>query len=161
MVIIVLLFIAGILLLCVIAGFQGAPWAPSRSAELAPFLEAAKLAPGITFCDIGCGDGKTLIAAAKSGATVIGVEINPLFWLIAKLRTRHLPNAHVHLGNLWSFSLQDVDVVMVFLMPRFMPRLADKFRRELKPGAQVISYVFEIPGRKPVQSSPTTYRYRY
>ena len=124
-------------------------------------MEAAKVGPDTTYCDLGCGTGTTLLLAARAGATVIGVERNPFLWAIAKFRLRRVANARVLLGDLWTYDVSHTDVVMAFLMPKFMARLDDKLTRELRPGTRVISYVFEIPGRRPIKKSLSAYLYRY
>ncbi len=83
------------------------------------------------------------------GATVIGYEINPFMWLIAWLRHFGNRSIKVRLGNFWRFDLSKADVVMTFLTPRYMQKLEGKLKKELKPGAVFISYVFVLPGLEP------------
>jgi len=158
---VLLLAAAAFASLFAIAGLSGAPWVPSRTAEVAQALARTQLGPGKTFCDLGCGTGTTLVIAARTGARVRGVELNPILWAIASLRLARTPNAHVHLGSFWRYNLSDVDVAFIFSMPRFMDRIGAKFQRELRPGAQAVSYTFEIPGRRPLWHSRTSYIYKY
>jgi len=143
-------------------GLLGAPWVPTRKIDVETVLEAASLQPNQLFIELGCGDGRLVVAAAKRGAKAIGYEINPLLWLVATLRTlRYYPRARIRLANFWSISLADADVVMAFLMPKFIPRLAAKTAHELKPGSRLISYIFKVNGRKPVKSSDHWFIYKY
>ena len=70
-------------------------------------------------------------------------------WLIAVLRTIRYPSAKIKLASFWRAPLSSADVVFVFLIPRFMARLEAKLKRELKPGARAVSYVFKLPNKKP------------
>lgn len=56
----------------------GAPYLPTLTPQVQAALELCKLQSGDTLLELGCGDGKVLIAAAERGATVIGYELNPL-----------------------------------------------------------------------------------
>ena len=145
-----------------IGGFVGAPWVPTRKPDIEAVLDAALLSHGQLFIELGCGDGRLVAAAAKRGARAVGYEINPLLWLLAVLRTiRYYPRARVRLANFWPVSLAKADVVMAFLMPKFMPKLAAKAKGELKPGTRLISYIFQIPGKKPVKKSDHWFVYKY
>jgi SAM-dependent methyltransferase len=128
-----------------ISGFMGAPWVPAYTRDIDAMLDDAKLRPGEHFVELGCGDGRLLIAAAHRGAYCTGYEINPLMWAVATIRTMRYPKVHVRFGNLWRVNLANADVVMAFLMPKFMPRLKTKVVHELHPDARCISYVFELP----------------
>jgi len=156
--VLVLLLLIGFL----IGGLMGAPWVPSRRIDVEAMLDAAKLNRGQRFVELGCGDGRLVAAAVKRGAYAIGYEINPLLWFIAMLRVARLyPRAQVRLANFWPRPLIEADVVMVFLMPKFMPRLAAKAKNELKPGARLISYVFEVPGKRPIIKTDHWLIYKY
>ncbi|UQZ36885.1 SAM-dependent methyltransferase [Paenibacillus sp. PK3_47] len=54
-------------------------------------------------------------------------------------------------GDIYSFSYQDADIILCYLFPAAMERLAAKFKRELLPGAVVISVCFSIPGMQPAR----------
>lgn len=145
-----LILLVGILLVFCFAGFSGAPWIPTRKKDLPSILDDAKLAKGQLLVELGSGDGRLLVAAAKRDAKVIGYEINPLLWLVSKLKLMGYTNAHVKLASLWKADLSGADVVVTFLVPRTMPKLATKLNKQLKPGATFISYAFDLPGKKPV-----------
>ena len=67
----------------------GIPWVPSNDIRIRLALELASLQPGETLVDLGCGDGRVLIAAARDfGAHAIGIEISALHCLVARLRVR-------------------------------------------------------------------------
>jgi len=146
---IVLLIITLLLLGFVVAGFMGAPWVPARKNDVELMLDDVKLKKNELFVELGCGDGRLISAAVKRGARAIGYEINPLLWLIAVLRNwRQFPMAKIKLGNFWAKDVSNADVVMAFLMPKFMKKLELKTNAEMKTGARLVSYIFKLPSKK-------------
>ena len=145
-----------------IGGLLGAPYVPIRRRDSHHLLDLANLHSGQTLIDLGSGDGQLLRLAASRGIRGIGYEINPVMVLISKLicwRYRRL--IKIHLANLWHIKLPPADAVYVFLMPRFMERLHSKFTSEITKPTRVISYVFEIPGLKPVKRGAGSNIYEY
>jgi SAM-dependent methyltransferase len=156
-----LLVSLGLLAGFLIGGLLGAPWVPARNSDVEAMLEAADLRANQLYVELGCGDGRLVVAAVKKGARAIGYEINPLLWLFAWMRCIRYSRAHIRLANFWPKPLNEADVVMAFLMPKFMPRLASKAKKELKPGARLISYIFQIPDKHPVKKTDHWYVYKY
>jgi len=108
--------------------------------------------------DLGYGYGRVLALAKSMGAaSVAGVEIDPIRWLICTARCR----CRVALGDMFKFDVSDADVVYIFQWPSVNARLAEKLRRELKPGAYVVSYMWEVPGLALVAHSPDLHVYIY
>ncbi|HUS26335.1 MAG TPA: methyltransferase domain-containing protein [Nevskiaceae bacterium] len=148
-----MLFVIFLLILIVlvgfgVSGFRGAVWVPTFGRDVEAMLDDVKLRPGELFVELGCGDGRMLVAAAKRGAKVVGYEINPVLWLVATVRTLRHRTVRVRLGDLWLQDLSQADVVMTFLMQRFMLRLETKLQKELHPGARFATYVFTLPNKK-------------
>lgn len=146
----ILLMTAVIIMLSfVYAGIVGAPWVPTRKKDIERFIKLANAESGQVFYDIGCGDGRLVIAAAKEGLDSRGLEISVLPFVLAKARQIILWRSlryKIMYKNLWNFDLHDADVVFVWLMPNAMPKLKQKFEKELRPGTKVISYVWPIDG---------------
>lgn len=129
--------------------YRFAPWAPTRRRDIARVVRYAALARGECFVELGCGDGRVLaaLAAAAPDARVIGVERSLVLVGIARLATAGTRNVQVVWGDLFSYDLSPADVVYCFGMPRALTgAVREKFLRELKPGARIISYAFAIPG---------------
>ncbi len=122
---------------------------PARSHDVKKLLPELKITPETQYIELGCGEGRVIREAAKAGAQAVGYELNPVLWAIAWLRCLPFPNAHVRLANFWSADLSGADIVMVFLVPRTMQRLAEIASRQMKPGSRLISYVFALPGHRP------------
>lgn len=104
---------------------------------------------GKTIVDLGSGDGRLLLLAAKKGVKkAIGLEINPLLVLYTILRSLLSPHRltiSCYWKNFWAYSLKDADVVFVYLLPWKMGALAKKLTKELKPGALIVSNSFIFP----------------
>ena len=132
----------------------GAPWVPAFRRDFDELFRLAKVGPETNFVDLGCGDGKVMLAAARAGATVTGYEINPLLWVIAWVRL--LPygrRAHVRLGSFWGRQLSQYDVIWLYLIDHHMPRMARTLERKARPDAIVISYMFSFPKIKPIHQT--------
>ncbi|MGA2574237.1 MAG: methyltransferase domain-containing protein [Candidatus Methanomethylicaceae archaeon] len=116
----------------------------------------AQVGPRDFFYDIGCGTGTVLTEAKKRGADVVGVEIEPLRWLICRLR---VSGARVILGDMFKVPLGNASVVFLFQYPNVNKRLKEKLGRELKPGTRVVSYAWKIDGWKPTMVVEDLYLY--
>ncbi len=109
-------------------------------------LDLAEIQPDELLYDLGCGDGRiSVIAARKYKAKVVGIEINPLLWLwcqivitIFGLRSR----VKVILGSFYNQDLSDAEVVACYLLPNTNKKLESKLLRELCPDTRVISNTF-------------------
>ena len=129
---------------------RGAPWAPTPWATVHEMLAVARVQPGDVVYDAGSGDGRVLIAAARRfGARAVGIEIDPLRYVWTRLLVMVLglrPQVCVIRGDLFYQDLSQADVVTVCLRPDTNHNLVSKLRREMRPGARVVSYSFAIPG---------------
>lgn len=147
---------------CFAAGaILGAPYLPVRQKDAEAALDLADVKAGQTVIDLGSGDGRLLIAAAKRGANAVGYEINPIMYIwsvIACIKFRK--QVKIHLRSYWSAKLPKADVIYVFLIDRYTNKLDAKLRAELKLSTKVVSYVFELP-RKSVKSTRNTHLYIY
>ena len=114
--------------------------------------------------DLGSGDGRLVLAAARQGQQLgldacIGIEMNPLLHYTALMRQwwfhlkRHGSNAtttiQFYRQDLWQTSLHDAAVVTLYAYPPMMHDLGQKLRRELPPGALVVSNQYPIPKWQP------------
>lgn len=150
-------------LLCFgLGAILGAPYLPIHGSDADKLLDLADVKPGQRLIDLGSGDGKLLVAAAKRGIHATGYEINPILWLISYLRLRpYRKLARVYCRNFWRVALPPADVIYVFLIERYMVKLDDKMNAEVHTPTKLISYVFQIPGRSPVRSNKNSYVYDY
>ena len=120
----------------------GAGYTPTPRRFVAEALAMVGLKKDEVFYDLGCGTGEALIEASKMCDHVHGVEIEPVRWLIARLRAR---NAQVRLGDLFRQDISDADVVFIFQYKgRINDRIARKIQNETRSGTRVISYGYPI-----------------
>ena len=129
----------------------GAMFATTHNSKIKKVLEAVTMLPGQVVYDLGCGDGRFLIAVVrKYKVKAIGFEINPWAYMLSKLKVRlwHT-NVLIHFKDFWKADLGSADIVFCYLFPDVMERLKEKLSQELKVGAKVISCNFEIPGWRP------------
>lgn len=148
---------------------SAAPWVPMRKRDTLRLLELLKLKPGQVLYDLGCGDGRVLVAAAKHyGVRAVGYEVALVPYLLAQLRrvSSGVPKLiQVRYQSFWQADLSPADAVACFLTPPAMRKLEPKLARELKPGASFATYVFALPNlvptaiSKPNQSQPAIYLY--
>ncbi len=116
-------------------------------------LDLAKLQQNEKLYDLGCGDGRLIILAAKDvGAVSTGIELRED--LIERARTEikrlNLENkVKIIHSSFFDVSISDADVVTLYLTSSANERLRPKLEAELKRGARVISHDFKVPGWKP------------
>lgn len=141
----------------------GAPYVPTLKRQRKTALDLLDLKPGQAFCDLGCGDGRLLMAAAQKGCRAIGYEINPVLAAIAWLRTRRYGGrVKVVCGNFWRANITDADAVFVFLIDRHMKRLDKYLNRQFKDKrVKVVSYAFKVPNKKIASEVNALYLYNY
>jgi SAM-dependent methyltransferase len=128
----------------------GAPWAPSSMKTVHKMLSMAEIGPDDLVYDLGCGDGRMIVTAARHyGARAVGIEIDPLRYLWCQALTAILglrDRVDVVYGNFFSQDLSDADVVICFLLQDTNLQLEPKLKRELKLGTRVVSNRFTFPG---------------
>jgi SAM-dependent methyltransferase len=129
------------------------PFVASVDEVVDTMLKTAEVTDKDTVYDLGCGDGRIVIAAAsKYGARGVGVDINPLR---IKESRRNARNAGVSkkvtfIGqDLLKTDLSQATVVVIYLDPKMNLRLRPKLLRELKPGTRVVSNSFDMGDWKP------------
>ena len=140
------------------------PWAPTPKENIKLILEEFSLPKNSIIHDLGCGDGRFLFEAEKSGLTPTGFELSLSPYLkcliLKKMRKSKIIAKR---KNFLNEDLSQADAVFVFLVSRVMHKVADKLKADLKPGTKVISYGFEIPGwelEKKLETKPSkTYIY--
>lgn len=140
----------------------GAPYLPTLRPQISAALELADLRDGQTLLELGCGDGKVLLAAARQGIKVIGYELNPLLAGLAWLRTRrYRKQVRVIWGDFWQKSWPDAEAIFVFLLPKYMPKLDKKISLDIARPVKLVSFAFTIPGRQPTGEKAGVYLYTY
>jgi cyclopropane fatty-acyl-phospholipid synthase-like methyltransferase len=103
--------------------------------------------------DLGCGDGRLIILAAKeTGAKATGIELREDLIERARTEIKRLNlegRVKVIQGNFFDVAISDADVITLYLTSSANERLRPKLEAELKRGARVVSHDFKVPGWKP------------
>ena len=127
-------------------------------------LATARLSSNDVVYDLGCGDGALLIAAAKLGARVVGVDIDPQR---IKEATENVRKAGVQdrvtliRGDIFdpAIKISEASVVTLYLLPSLNQKLAPRLKAELKPGSRIVSHAFTMgdswPAEKEEQADGT------
>ena len=155
-----------------IAGWQiyvtfiepGAIYYPTTDASVTEMLKLVKATPKDTLIDIGSGDGRILIAAARIGTKAIGYEINPLLVLKSRryIREAGLEKlATVYWKSFWKTDFSEATIVTVYLFPHLMTRLQKLIEKKAKHPIRVVANDYAFPNLKPVKTHKKVYLYKF
>lgn len=126
-------------------------WVPTPQLVTDKMLDVAKLTPQDFVVDLGSGDGRNIISAAKRGARGRGVEYNPNMVALSRRNAAQEGVADRALfveGDMFAADFSDATVLALFLLPDNLNRLRDKFLA-LKPGTRIVANTFWIDGWEP------------
>ena len=121
-------------------------------------LDLVKLTPQDYLMDLGSGDGRTVITAAKRGATAIGIEYNPEMVALSQKNAAAAgltSKATVMKADLFETDLSKATVISMFLLPSINMKLRPTILN-LKPGTRVVSNTFTMEDWDPDQTSSVT-----
>jgi SAM-dependent methyltransferase len=130
-------------------------WVPTSQALVNKMLDMAKVTPRDFVMDLGSGDGRTVIAAAKRGAHALGVEYNPGMVGLSKQNARAAgvsARAEFVKADLFQTDLSRATVITMFLLPDINLKLRPKLL-ELKPGTRVVSNTFTMAEWQPDETA--------
>jgi hypothetical protein len=129
-------------------------WVPTNQALVDKMLDLAKVTPQDVVMDLGSGDGRTVITAAKRGATGIGVEFNPDMVELSKKNAAAAgvtTKATFVKGDLFETDLSKATVITMFLLPSINMKLRPSILN-LKPGTRIATNTFTMEDWEPDQS---------
>jgi SAM-dependent methyltransferase len=123
------------------------PYVPTPPALVEKMLDLAEVGPADYLIDLGCGDGRIALAAARRGARALGVDIDPL-------RIQEAVNAARFAGmesrvlfrrqDLFRTPIYEASVITLYLLPRINLELRPRLLTELRPGSRVVSHAFHM-----------------
>ena len=153
-----LVVLAGIFLVLsglwlIVPALYGVPWVPTREKRIRKALQLVKLQPGETLYDLGAGDGRVLLIAAREfGVSAVGIEIGPVQCALGWLRIWFSGSRHkvrIRCANYYKSDVSNADVIFVYATSSQTSRLLPLLERQLRPGARVVSIAADFPDWQP------------
>jgi SAM-dependent methyltransferase len=132
---------------------QDVNFEPTPMPAVRALLELADVGPQDVVYDLGSGDGRIPITAAREfGARGVGIEVDPALVTRAQASAREAgveDRVEFRLGDMYAADVRSATVVTLFLHPGPNLKLREKLRSDLPAGARVVSYVWDMGGWKP------------
>jgi SAM-dependent methyltransferase len=123
-------------------------YVPTPPEVVDAMLDLARVGPGDVVYDLGSGDGRIPIEAARRhGATGVGIELDPRLVTLARkgaAKAGVASKVSFSKADIFKTNLSKASVVMLYLSPTTNLRLRDKLRRELAPGSRIVSHRFDM-----------------
>lgn len=147
-----LLFIL-ILLWILIPALYGLPPVSTKPERIRKALNLANLRPDETLYDLGAGDGRVLLIAARDfGANAVGIEVGPVqcVWIWLRAAASGFGNQiHVKWENFYKADLTEADVVFMYATSTEVRKLASHLEQRMKPGSRLVSISADFPEWEP------------
>ncbi|HLT28367.1 MAG TPA: class I SAM-dependent methyltransferase [Zeimonas sp.] len=121
-------------------------WVPTPQALVDRMLDLARLTPGDRLVDLGSGDGRTVITAAKRGAAAHGIEFNPDMVALARRQAQAegvSERATFEQGDIFRVDFSDATVVTLFLLPHLNLKLRP-ILLDMAPGTRIVSNTYDM-----------------
>jgi SAM-dependent methyltransferase len=128
------------------------PYVPTPPALVARMLDLAGVGPADYLIDLGCGDGRIAIAAARRGARALGVDLDPerVAQAVAAAEFAGLSDrVRFRREDLFRTAIYEASVIALYLLPAVNLRLRPRLLTELRPGARVVSHNFDMGEWRP------------
>jgi hypothetical protein len=126
-------------------------WVPTDEKLVEKMLDIAKITPQDFVMDLGSGDGRNIIGAAKRGARAVGVEYNPQMVELSRANAKKAgvaDRATFVEGDMYEADISKATALVLFLLPVNLEKLTPKFL-DMKPGTRIVDNTFAIPGWEP------------
>ncbi len=142
----------------------GAIYFPSKPTVVNQMLRLAQVGPKDTLIDLGSGDGRILIAAARLGTKTIGYEINP-FLVCRSRRYIHQAKldklAKVYWKSFWKADFNQATVISVYLFPHLMNRLQGLLEKKINHPIRLVANDYPFPQLAPSKRHHKIYLYYF
>jgi len=143
----------------------GAGWEPTSKILVRKMLEIAEVNSEDILYDLGSGDGRIIIEAARRyHANAVGIEADPLRYIWSKLMILlYGVNQKVKViwGNFFNKDINPATIVTLFLSSKANQQLKTKLQNDLKPGTRIVSYYWTFHGWQPVKEDKKDKIYMY
>lgn len=141
------------------------PYVPTPQEVVNKMLDMAKVKEGDMVYDLGCGDGRIVINAAKRGARGVGIDLNPQRISEAKANAKEAgveDRVQFMVGDLFKADFSKADVVTLYLLPSVNRALRPQLWKQLKVGTRVVSHDFDMgPEWPPERTEKVDYKTIY
>jgi cyclopropane fatty-acyl-phospholipid synthase-like methyltransferase len=131
------------------------PFVPTPMEVVDRMLELAEVKPGDVVYDLGSGDGRIVIRAAKRfGVSAVGIETDPELILVSWKKAAEEGVSHLvefRHGDALQADVSPATVVTLYMFPWFNEMMRPVFQKQLKPGSRIVSHDFGIEGWKPTK----------
>jgi len=114
-------------------------------------IDFADIKKNDVFYDLGSGDGRILVEAAKKGIKVVGIEKNRLLNWLARRSTKNFKNIKIIQANIFKQKINDASIIVAYLSQKITERLQKKIEKEVKKGTRIILIDHEFLNWKPVK----------
>ena len=133
-------------------------WIPTEDRVVTAMLRLANVTKNDVVYDLGCGDGRIVIAAAKLGARGVGVDIDPQRIDEANAAAKKAgvtDRVRFFVGDIFDPTLQikDATVVALFLLQSMNERLRPRLQKELRPGSRIVANSFTLGDAWPAEKT--------
>jgi len=128
------------------------PFVPTPHSLVEKMLDLAGVGASDYLIDLGCGDGRIAVAAARRGARALGVDLDPLRIEEARAAARIAgleARVRFRRQDLFATPIWDADVIALYLLPRINLALRPRLLTELRPGARIVSHAFDMGDWRP------------
>jgi hypothetical protein len=151
-----------VILLFGLVVFFGPPYLPTMQAQADAALDLLRLQPGETLLELGSGDGRVVRAAAARGLRVVGIELNPLLVLVARIVTwRYRDKVRILWGSYWRVTWPEADGIFTFMIGRQMSTLDKRIVTWHTKPLRLASFAFAIPNKRPTKEKKGIFLYTY
>jgi len=141
------------LLWILVPAFYGLPSIPTKPDRIRKALKLVNLQPDEILYDLGAGDGRVLLIAAREfGAQAVGIEVGPIQCALIWLRTVASgfgDKIQIRRGNFFKADLKDADIVYVYATSQEVQKLASYLEKQMKRGSRVVSISADFPNWEP------------
>ncbi len=162
---ILLIFLIVVVISIIWTNSRGAPWVPTPMSMVHEMLTMADVGPDDLLYDLGCGDGRIIVTAARRyGARAVGIELDPLRFLWCQMLITVLglrDRVRIVYGDFFRQDLSPASVVSCYLLSVTNKKLEEKFKNELNPETRVVSNYFIFPNLHVVNEDKEEKLYLY
>jgi cyclopropane fatty-acyl-phospholipid synthase-like methyltransferase len=143
----------------------GPPYVPTLRLNMNTALDLLDLKAGQTLLDLGSGDGRILVAGAKRGLNVVGIELSLFLVIVSWFRTRrYRKQVKIIWGNYFYTNWPPADGIFSFMIQYQMKRLDNyiiRWQEWHKHPVRLASFAFQIPDKKVVAQRDAVFLYEY